>query len=277
MLTNIQHKLSKRKNKLERQLYEKFKFFTQQSPYENIYHCCSQKTASQWFKAVFADLTFYKYTRLEALPFSQLGNPNEFTFNEPFPKHKIVTHLYIGYPSYLSIAKPEKYKTFFVLRDPRDIVISWYFSTKNSHVPIGEIPARRKELQDLSLSEGLKYTTDILNKGTFESQKSWLQGAEDEQNVKIFRYEDLAYDHNSFLNQLFQYLDILIPEKEFTALCDRHKYERYSKGRKQGSEDIDAHYRKGTSGDWKNYFDDSTIAYFKEVTKDLLEVLGYQE
>jgi hypothetical protein len=277
MLTKIQNKLARKKDKLELQLYKNFNVLTRQSPYDNIYYCCSQRTASQWFKAVFYDRTFYKYTRLEVLPFKQLGNPNDFTFNEPFPKHTMVTHLYIGYPSYLSIPKPETYKTFFVLRDPRDIVVSWYFSTKNSHAPMGEILQRRKELDSLSLSEGLKYTIDILNKGTFESQKSWLQGAEDKQNMKIFRYEDLADDHRSFLSHLFNYLDIALPEKEFSALCERHKYESYSKGRSHGSEDINAHYRKGIAGDWKNYFDNSTIAYFKEVTKDLLEVLGYQE
>lgn len=277
MLTKIQTKLATKKAQLELQLYKSFNVLTRQSPYENIYHCCSQKTASQWFKAVFYDLTFYKYTRLNVLPFSQLGNPNEFTFNEPFAKNAIVTHLFIGYSSYLSIPKPEKYKTFFVLRDPRDIVVSWYFSTKNSHAPIGKLSERRKELQNLSLSEGLKYTIDILEKGTFESQRAWMQASKEQQDIKIFRYEDLAHSHQSFLIQLFDYLDIVIPNKEFTALCERHKYESYSKGRNQGSENINAHYRKGIAGDWENYFDHSTTVYFKEVAKDLLEVLEYQD
>lgn len=276
MFTNIQDKFARKFNKLERQLYRNLKVFTQQSPYENIYHCCSQRTASQWFKAVFSDLTFYKYTRLEVLPFSQLGNQDEFTFDKPFPKHNIVTQLYIGYPSYTSIPKPEKYKTFYVLRDPRDLVVSSYFSSKNSHAAVGYINERRTQLQNLSLSEGLKYTINF-KQVSFEAQKSWMHISEDQQNIKIFRYEDLAYDHRAFLSKLFDYLDVAMPEKEFIALCDRHKYESYTKGRDQGLEDINAHYRKGIAGDWRNYFDDSTMAYFKEVTLDLLEVLGYQE
>lgn len=29
------------------------------APFDNIYHCCTQKTASQWFRALFNDEVFY--------------------------------------------------------------------------------------------------------------------------------------------------------------------------------------------------------------------------
>lgn len=60
-------------------------------------------------------------------------------------------------------------------------------------------------------------------------------------------------------------------------LYDRNRFEKYSGGRKKGLENPNSHYRKGIAGDWINYFDDTTISHFKQVTKDLLEVLGYQE
>ena len=66
-----------------------------------------------------------------------------------------------------------------------------------------------------------------------------------------------------------------MPENEFLSLSDRHQFEKKSGGRSLGDENLYHHYRKGTSGDWINHFDDSTQTYFKEVTKDLLELLGY--
>jgi Sulfotransferase domain len=37
------------------------------------------------------------------------------------------------------------------------------------------------------------------------------------------------------------------------------------------------HYRKGVAGDWQNYFDSSLRRHFREVTGDLLDVLGYPD
>jgi hypothetical protein len=79
------------------------------------------------------------------------------------------------------------------------------------------------------------------------------------------------------LKQLFDYLDIVIPEQKLVALLNRHRFEKYSGQRNQGIEDHYSHYRKGISGDWRNYFDSTTIAHFKKITENLLEVLGYEE
>ncbi len=68
-----------------------------------------------------------------------------------------------------------------------------------------------------------------------------------------------------------------MPEEELVALYDQNSFKKITGGRNQGVEDQNAHYRKGISGDWRNYFDESLITYFREVTRDLLEVLGYEE
>lgn len=262
---------------LYRHFQSKFVRVVRASPYENIYHCCTQKTASQWLRAIFGDPTVLRYTGLNILPYIKLGL-RYATFSVPLPGRTIGTHLYISYPTYLTIPKPAKYKTFFVLRDPRDIVVSWYFSAKFSHILIDPIPDLRKDLQRMSLHEGMKYIIDRLDEwGSFDVQRSWMHTIEDLEKIKVFRYEDLARDNFSFLRQLFDYLNIVMPENKFVALYNRHKFEKHSGWRKQGVEDQYSHYRKGISGDWQNYFDHSTESYFMQITGDLLEVLGYRE
>jgi hypothetical protein len=91
------------------------------------------------------------------------------------------------------------------------------------------------------------------------------------------RYEDFADDNRAFLGDLLDYLEILIPPSEFDKLCERHSFQRQTGGREQGIEDQESHYRKGVPGDWRNYFDDSVMARFREVTGDSLERLGYSE
>ena len=200
-----------------------------------------------------------------------------YSSNVPLPRRTIATHFYMSYASYLSIPKPEAYRTFFVLRDPRDIIVSWYFSVRYSHSLMGPILKYRNDLEMLNFAEGMKYAINVLEqRGLFRGQRSWMN-IENRDNIQIFRYENFASDNSSFLKQLFEYLNIVIPHKDFIALCDRHKFEKYSGGRKQGVEDHTAHHRKGVAGGWKDHFDPLTVAHFREVTKDLLEVLGYPE
>ena len=247
----------------------------QRSALDTIYHCCTQKTASQWFRAVFNDAAFYRYTGLVTYPFVQLGLRSAF-IPKAFPSGTVATHLYIDHPTYENIPKPDRFKTFFILRDPRDSVVSWYFSAKHSHTPVNPMPQLRQDLEKLDLVQGLQYIIDkLVEFGSFDAQRSW-QVVAGHESVALFRYEDLVSDSRTFLTSLFAYLDITMPQHEIDSLSERFSFEKFSGGRKQGQEDVHNHYRKGIAGDWKNYFDESVLRYFNDKTDDLVKVLGYE-
>lgn len=244
--------------------------------FDNVYHCCTQKTASQWFRGIFADPIFSDHTGLQPHPFVDLGLD---TVEEvgPFPKGTIVTHLYIGYDTYCGIDKPASHRTFFVMRDPRDAIVSWYFSALKSHARIGPIPKMRSDLAPLDQEEGLCYIVDKLaDFGFYRVQRSWLDSAEDE-HCRIFRYESLAADNRAFLKHLLEYLEVDIAEDKLSDLSDRYAFSRLSHGRDQGSEDVSSHYRKGVAGDWVNYFTPRVRDHYYRVTGDLTEALGYED
>jgi hypothetical protein len=245
------------------------------SPYDNIFHCCTQKTASQWIRAVFLDPVLYQYTGLDVWPYEHLGLRFAH-FDTPLPIDRFIAHLYVDYWTYLAIPKPPQYRTFFVLRDPRDIVVSWYFSARYSHLPFEPIPDLRTDLEKLDLTRGLIYIIDRLEDwGSFQAQKSWLQATAGGEPVHIFRYEELAHDHHGFLRELCSFLEIPIPPRQLAILAQKHAFERHSSGRTQGTEDRLSHYRKGVAGDWRLCFDPLVTAHFAKVTQDLVRVLGY--
>jgi hypothetical protein len=246
------------------------------SPFDNIYHCCTQKTASQWFRGIFADPAFTDYTGLEEFPYVSDGLRTA-RFDAPFPPRTVATHLYVDYRTYLAITKPSRYRTFFVLRDPRDIVTSWYFSALYSHAGVGTIPEKRTQLAQLDLRAGLKLVVDQIDAlGLFEAQHSWLDAAGDPM-VAVFRYEELAADNHAFLRKLLDYLEVPMPAGRIAALSRRHSFERHANGRAQGLEDAHSHYRKGVAGDWKNFFDDEVLAHFNSVAGDTTRRLGYAD
>jgi hypothetical protein len=154
--------------------------------------------------------------------------------------------------------------------------VSWYFAARYSHGRIDPIPRLRRDLEKLSLEDGLKYSIDSLEEfGLFWAQKSWMEA--DEGRARIFRYEDFSRDNRKFLQDLLGYIDASLPEDVFAALYERHAFKQITGGREAGVEDRHDHYRKGVAGDWRNYFDDSLRAYFRAATGDLLDVLGYPD
>jgi len=240
------------------------------SAYENIYHCALRKTASQWIKAMLGDPIVYRHCGL--LPYDP--RPYGWRFPQAFPGGRIVAPLFVSHRRFMDIPKPDRYRAFFVLRDPRDIVVSSYYSTRTSHTPMGDIPAVRKVLREKPLKEGLLYVIGHLaGKGTFKALRSWVL-APGSAAVSLFRYEDLTGERQADeVDRLLRHCGIALPPAELAALLARYSFSRMRSDR--ASAGPVSHYRKGKPGDWCNYFDDDIHEAFAQATGDLVELLGY--
>lgn len=249
----------------------------------NIYHCCVQKTGSQWIQSLLSDIVTYQYSGLSVYAYhSKLYDGydpriiTERSFPEPFPANRIICPLYIDYYNYKNIPKIGPHSTFFVMRDPRDILISWYFSVKYSHVPIGEIPRIRNALTKLSLADGIVYSMEHLDRfGLFAAMRSWKSAEREDPNIVLLRYEDLSASSFEFFTRLFSLLDIGIPEDVLLDLLEAYSFKRLT-GRNLGTENLTSHIRSGGSGSWKKYFDARIESAFSELTDNLADYLGYR-
>jgi hypothetical protein len=254
---------------------------TKRSPHRNLYHACTQKTASQWFRQLFTNAAVFDYTGLRVVPYTGLEDAGGIglryaTITKPFPRNSVGAHLYVDRSTYDAIPKPGSYKTFFVMRDPRDIVVSWYFHARSPRTENkGPIPLLRRAIENRSFEDGMRSVIDEVNAwGTFDAAVSWLQ-ADPDPRVAVYRYEDLVADNRSFVTQLFAHLDIAMPAETVDDLVERFAFERLSGGRRPGDEDSDAHLRKGVAGDWRNHFTPTLAEYFQEVTSDVTGTLDY--
>ncbi len=90
--------------------------------------------------------------------------------------------------------------------------------------------------------------------------------------VLVVRYEDLKKNQAGMLRRIFEFLEVPADDvvlQEVMAATDFKKLKKNSGG--------DSFFRKGASGDWKNYFSDKDKSLFKKIAGELLIELQYAE
>jgi hypothetical protein len=128
----------------------------------------------------------------------------------------------------------------------------------------------------MPFNDGIIYSIKKLNVGVFPALLSWIDANEKDTNVLLFRFEDLIKpDSLKLFKKLFSHLEIALPDGVLLEFLGEHSFNQLSGGRVQGEENQMSHFRKGISGDWKNYFDDKIEKHFKDLTGDLIDILGY--
>jgi hypothetical protein len=196
-----------------------------------------------------------------------------------------------------------EYRGFHVIRDPRDVVVSAYFSHLYSH-PIrsdgGWIADFRRQLSAApDVERGLLLELEF-NAPIFAAMGAWNYA---HPRVHETRYERLIANPMAEFARIFQSLEIQTPRLGLATLwalaLDRWRqrppplratlpmpvlrrivaantFERKAGGRRPGQEDAHHHYRKGVAGDWRAHFTPRLSAAFKERYGDLLIGLGYE-
>jgi hypothetical protein len=202
------------------------------------------------------------------------------------------------------------FRGFHVVRDPRDLIVSAYFSHKNSHPTTDwpELPAHRDKLNKISKDEGL-FEEMLFNQHVLAEMYDWNYAQE---HVLELKQEELTPDpYRSFL-RVFGFLGVLdetnfrktrqlpyllqaanniwwrqrklfwrrpmdeFPAERLLGIVHQNRFSNYAGGRKKGEVDEKSHYRKGEAGDWKNHFKPEHVARFKELYNELLLKLGYE-
>jgi hypothetical protein len=199
------------------------------------------------------------------------------------------------------------YRGFHVIRDPRDVLVSAYFSHRYSH-PIrsdGEwIAEFRRQLRAAPDVEGGLLLELEFNAPIFAAMGAW-----DYTNPGVYetRYETLIADPVTEFRRIFNFLGIATPRLGLTTLpgllfdlarkrragrpmpqrttlpipllqfmVERNDFTHQAGGRQPGEEDAHHHYRKGVAGDWRNHFTPRVADAFKQRYGDLLIALDYE-
>lgn len=169
------------------------------------------------------------------------------------------------------IAKPDFVKDkniVYLVRDPRDLIISFYYSFGFSHVSSAnaqmesELQQTRNRLRSLSLDEfALKHAPVVKEKLEI---LYWL--SKESRHSIILRYEDLLEDFSGFMRNFSKYISIP-PERQ---------RELFLASRPRDSEDLKAHKRSGRSKQYIEKLKPETVHELNRVLRPVLEKFGYE-
>lgn len=230
-----------------------------------IFHVTHWKAGSQWIRAVLEEAAG---TRIVPQKPGQ-----DHVFRDPIVPGGVYTPVYAAVDQLRGVTPPGlDHRTFVVVRDPRDTLVSWYHSLRYSHGDDWEcVPELRKMLNEVDPVDGMA----ILMRGEMYDvvsiQMTWLQAG-----ARMFRYEDLWQDEVAGFREILKYCEIDVSEDRLGEIVGKNSFERLS-GRKRGVTDVQAHLRKGEPGDWKNHFPPQLTSMFRTLFGDATVRLGYAD
>lgn len=227
-----------------------------------------------------------------------------------FVRHHALDVLALENSGFRDLEQLRFHRGFHLIRDPRDIVVSGYFSHLNSH-PLGGMPrltAHREKLRSLPQDEGLLLEMEF-SQGRIRSLGRWDYHRAD---VLERHTEDFVADPYRGFLQVFEFLEMLAHDTDeklelatvlqaiwnrgvryfrllprwrmgglagerLLAQVYRHRFSRLAGGRNRGQEHQNSHYRKGVAGDWRSYFGPEHLQAFEDRFGNLPEQLGYSQ
>jgi hypothetical protein len=160
-------------------------------------------------------------------------------------------------------------KKILLVRDPRDMLVSAYYSCKESH-PIPQagkvrdsMERSRRRLQAMTVDEYARTSVDGLKSRYFNVMTLLTT-----RNILLRRYEDIIFNKGELVRDIAEFLEIDVSGDEMTAIAKRHDAF-------PDTEDPGQHIRQVKPGNFANKLAVSTVEEITFKLRAILAEFGY--
>ena len=164
------------------------------------------------------------------------------------------------------------FKRVFMVRDPRDMLVSNYYSIRNSH-PIPKKGAVKNQMDD-NRTKANRLGVDDYVLGTVDYSRGVMDrlmkvyGTGSEEKLLFARYEDVVFAKFEFATRIVQHFGWNVSEELIMSASNTQNVF-------PEKEDQDNHIRKVTPGDFRDKLKPETIIKLNEDFRAYLEIWGY--
>ena len=237
------------------------------NPHPSIIHFSLNKAATQYTKNILRECVIENgivpvhineyafYTKIPYL--TGLSTDKMANFSHIFKPNGYFYSAFGGFVS--GIPGMDKYKVILMVRDPRDILVSWYYSIAFSHSipPITSIRheeyiKKRKNAQEITIDDHVISESDRVFNILNRYQKELLVPYP---HVYLTSYEKMTLDFGGWLKGLLEASELEISSQTFQKLVEENKQLQPKE------ENIYEHVRKGKPGDYLDKLQPETIEY----------------
>ena len=168
----------------------------------------------------------------------------------------------------IPIANLNDFKIFLMLRDPRDVLTSYYLyqahSTYENPAKQEFLKERNKEVQAKSIDTWVLEKAPLF-KARYEEYLKKLHG---KPNVLFLKYEDMIADFDHWISRLIEFSGLKLRDKTIESIKKTADF-------KVAKEDKASHKRQVTPGDHKRKLKDETIKVLNVQFENILQAFQY--
>ena len=236
----------------------------------NIFAASSPKAGSQWMKALFDHPVIREHTGLFTLP--QLDY--QATPDKVFPAGTFVPGVYCSYQEYLAMPKTRPRRVVYMLRDPRDLIVSGYYSAVKTHRKLNdpELEIYRDKLRAMTFDDAL---CDLIEAAAprLHEAASWADA--DDPDVATFRLEEVSDDPRVQVDRMLRHCGVdLSPAELETVLMDVSRDALQAKDLATRKDGAESHYRVDRKT-FRDVFKPQHYEAMDRVAPGLAETMGY--
>jgi sulfotransferase 6B1 len=178
-----------------------------------------------------------------------------------------------AYPEFVKALNQPDWTSYFIIRDPRDALISQIFYAteinqehrlRAYYLSLPDMDSRLRAAIGGVHREGANLP-DILTR--YERFLGWFNCPD----VMVVKFEELLADQQRSITSMIEFLE----RKDFRLQMSREQAVQQVIEAVQPKKSPT--FRKGHSGEWRNYFKEEHKQQFKQVTGDLLVQMGYEQ
>ena len=164
-------------------------------------------------------------------------------------------------------------KKILLIRDPRDMLVSLYFSITKSHAPPGtdaggealeRFERDRAKVSETPIDVFMRHRAERFSK-LYLSYDRIL----DDPSLRVYRYEDVLYEKRRWVADICEWFDWDIAENARNKIADAHDLI-------PGSENPGEHVRRAHPGDHREKLDEKTISFLNDLLAPILDRHGYE-